>query len=325
MSPLTNVIPKALVNIAGRTLLEWAVERYNRSGINDVVIAVGWKGSMIETFVSKSNIKASVVHVADYEIGPLQTFLTAIETFDGDFLLSPVDAMIDQASMVGIQAHHSEVSDNESMTLAVDSNVESGTLVEFSEDGLLTKIGDVESNSKNVARSAMLFIANTGIRELTRLALNEGKERVVQLLGQLIKNHHHVQYYNVSNHWFDIDTLSDILTANQHFLQRGDFRETKSVFVPSGDSVEIGDSLTLKSNITLGKGAFLQGPILIASDCKIGKNCKLGPHVTVNSNTTISENCEITDAVIFGESKISSQSNVHRSIIHNSIRYNPKV
>lgn len=322
MRPLTDEIPKALVNIAGRTLLECAVERYYQSGINDIVIAVGWKGSMIEDFVSKSNIKASVVHVSDYEIGPLQTLLTAIETFDGDFLLSPVDAMIEPASMVGIQTHHSEVGDHEGMTLAVGSNLESGTLVEFSEDGLLTGIRDVGSNSKSVARSAMLFIANTRIRELCRSALNEGKERVVQLLEQLVKDDSHVQCYHVSYPWFDIDSLLDILAVNQHFLQRGGFRETKSVFVPSGDSVEVGDSLTLKSNITLSKGTSLQGPVLIASDCTIGENCRLGPNVTIDSNTTLSEGCEITDAVIFGESKISSQSRVHRSIIYSSARYN---
>ena len=321
MRPLTNELPKALVNIAGKTLLEWAVERYNKSGITDIVIAVGWKSPMIEDFVSKSNIKASVVHVPDYEIGPLQTFLTAIETFDGDFLLSPVDAMIEPASMMGIQTHHSEVSDHERMTLAVGSDVESGTLVECSEDGLLTKIGDVETNSKTVVRSAMLLIANTHIRELCRSALTGGKERVVQLLEQLIKDNNYVRCYQVSHPWFDLDTPSDILVANQHVLERGGFKETNSVFIPSGDSVEVGDSLTLKSNITLSKGTSLQGPVLIASDCTIGEDCKLGPNVTIDSKTTLAEGCEITDVVIFGESKVSSQSRVHKSIIYNSIRY----
>ncbi len=321
MSPLTNEIPKALVKVAGKTLLEWAVERYNQSGINEIVVAVGWKGSMIEDFVSKFDIKASVVHVSDYEIGPLQTFLKAIETFDGDFLLSPVDAMIEPASMMGIQTHHSEIGEHEHMTLAVGSDAESGTLVESNEDGILTQIGHVGSNSSSIARSAMLFVANTKIRELCRTALNDGKERVAQLLAQLVKEGSHIRCYQVSCPWFDIDTLSDLIIANQHFLQRGGFRVPKSIFVPAGDSVEVGDSLTLKSNIILGKGTSLQGPVLIATDCRIGENCILGPNVTIDSNTTLSEGCEITDAVIFGDSKVPSQSRVQRSIIYSSIRY----
>ena len=65
MSPLTNELPKALVNIAGKTLLEWAVERYKQSGIKDIVVAVGWKGSMVDEFVSQANINVKLVHVFD--------------------------------------------------------------------------------------------------------------------------------------------------------------------------------------------------------------------------------------------------------------------
>ena len=325
MRPLTNEIPKALINVAGKTLLEWAFDRYNQSGIDDVVIAVGWKGDMIEEFVSNSNLKASVIHVPNYEIGPLQTLLTAIETFDGDFLLSPVDAMIEPATVMGIQKHHSDLSDSEGMTLAIATGAESGTLVEYSDDGLLTNIGPVESTSENVARSAMMLMAHTRIRDFCRSTLDDGKERVVQLLEQLIKNGTHVRGYSVSQPWFDIDTMSDLLAVNQHLLHRGGFGDTNSVFIPFGDSIEVGDTLKLGSNITISKGASLMGPVLITSNCKIGEGCKIGPNVTITSKTTLSAECEVTDAVIFGESKVSPQSRVHRSVIFRSIGYNAEV
>jgi NDP-sugar pyrophosphorylase family protein len=325
MRPLTNELPKALVNVAGKTLLEWAIERYKQSEIDDIVIAVGWKGDMIEDFVSESDFKASVVHVPNYENGPLQTLLTAIETFDGDFLLSPVDAIIEPATVMGIQTHHSDLSDFDGMVLAIALGAETGTPVELGNNGLLTGIGDFESNSENVAKSAMMLIAHTRIRELCKSALDDGKERVAQLLDQLIKDGTDVQGYSVSQPWFDIDTLSDLIEVNQHLLHRGGFRETNSVFIPFGDSIEVGDSLTLRSNIMLGKGTSLRGPVLVSSNCKIGKDCKLGPNVSLASNTTLSEGCEVTDAVIFGESNVSSQSHVHRSVIFRSIGYNEEV
>jgi NDP-sugar pyrophosphorylase family protein len=321
MYPLTNEIPKALVFLAGRTLLELAVERYNQSGIDDIVIAVGWKGSMIEDFVTKSKIRACVVHVSDYEIGPLQTFLTAINTFDGDFLLSPVDALIDPASMVGIQKLHDEIGVYDSMILAVGSNKKSGTLVTLNEDHVLTSIGNVGTGSKNIARSSMLLIANTRIREHCESALGEGKRKVVQLLEQFIQNGRQIRCYNANHQLFDIDTLSDLLAANQHLLQQGGFREPESIFIPSGDRIEVGDVLTLKSNIVFGKGTSLQGPVLIGSNSQIGEDCKLGPNVTIDSKTTLSTGCEVRDAVIFGNSNLSPHDRVHRSVIYNSKRY----
>jgi glucose-1-phosphate thymidylyltransferase len=325
MRPLTDVIPKALVNVAGKTLLEWAIERYSQSGIEDIVIAVGWKGDMIEDFLSESNLKTRVIHVPDYETGPLQTLLTAIESFDGDFLLSPVDALIEPSPVLGIQAHHSDFGVSESMTLAVSLDAASGTPVGFSDDGLVTTIGDIESISQNIARSAMLLIANTRIRDICKSALDNGKERVAQLLDLMIKEGAPVRSYRVTQPWFDIDTLSDLLTVNQHLLDRGGLGETNSVFIPSGDSIEVGDSLVLRSNITLDKGTSLHGPVLITSNNTIGKDCKLGPNVTVTSNSTLGDGCEVTDAVIFGESKVSSQSRVHRSVIFRSVGYNMEV
>ena len=325
MRPLTDVLPKALVNVAGKTLLEWAIERYSQSGIVDIVIAVGWKGDMIEDFISESNLKARVIHVPDYEIGPLQTLLTAIQTFDGDFLLSPVDALLEPSTVLGIQANHSDLGNSESMTLAVALDASSGTHVGLSDDGLVTNIGDIESHSQNIARSAMMLIAHTRIRGLCKSALDNGKERVAQLLDLMIREGTSVRIYRVTEPWFDIDTLSDLLAVNQHLLHRGGLGETNSVFIPSGDSIEVGDSLTLRSNITLNKGTTLHGPLLITSNSTIGRNCRLGPNVTVASNSTIGDGCEITDAVIFGESKVSSQSREHRSVIFRSVGYNMEV
>jgi NDP-sugar pyrophosphorylase family protein len=325
MKPLTNEIPKALVNVAGKPLLKWAIERYIRSNIKDIVIAVGWKGDMIEDYVSRFKLDSNIVHVDNYETGPLQTLMTAIETFDGDFLVSPVDAIIEPASVIGTQSHHFEEYDPSSMTLAVGLEATSGTFVEFDDDGLLTGIGNVTPKANKVARSAMLFIAHTQIRELLQSALDAGRQKVVEVLNQWIKDGGRVRCYNVSQTWFDIDTLSDLIDVNQHMLQKADLGDADSIFIPSGDSIEIGNTLKLKSNITLGKGTIIRGSVVITASCEIGENCRIGPNVTIASNSSISNSCEVTNTIIFGESKVSSQSRIDRQIIHNSLGYNVEV
>ena len=98
MHPLTENVPKALLNVGGKTLVDWAIERISRAGIEKIVVAVGWKGSLIEDHLaSSSDFEVSIVDVENYEIGPLQTLVTAIETFDDDFLLTPVDMLIDSS------------------------------------------------------------------------------------------------------------------------------------------------------------------------------------------------------------------------------------
>ncbi len=324
MRPLTDEVPKALVCVAGKTLLEWAVDRYIQAEISNIVIAVGWKGSMIEDFVTTSHLGVKVVHVPDYEIGPLQTLLTALETFEGDFLLSPVDAIIEPASLMAMCVYHSDICSHDGMLLATRFEAESGTLVGIDEDGLVKEIGDVHTKTKNV-RSAMMFIGNANIRESCKAAIDEGKGRVVQLLAQLVQKGSPVHTYNVSQTILDIDTLTDILTANEYLLKRGGVSNEGSVYVPPGDRIELGDTLTLKTNIKLEKGTTIIGPVLVLSGCHIGENCTLGPNVTIDSNMTVSRECEVSDAVIFGGTKISSQRRIHRSVIYGSTEYNVEV
>jgi len=51
LKPLTDSMPKALVPIAGKTLLEWQLEKLRAAGIQDVVINVHHFAEQIEEFV----------------------------------------------------------------------------------------------------------------------------------------------------------------------------------------------------------------------------------------------------------------------------------
>ena len=40
LKPLTDTLPKALVPLAGKTLLQWQIERLKAAGITDIVVNV---------------------------------------------------------------------------------------------------------------------------------------------------------------------------------------------------------------------------------------------------------------------------------------------
>src|SRR5271165_3808180 len=48
LRPLTEKIPKALVEVAGRPFLEHQIQLLKRNGISDVILCVGYLGEMIE-------------------------------------------------------------------------------------------------------------------------------------------------------------------------------------------------------------------------------------------------------------------------------------
>lgn len=321
MHPLTQEVPKALLQVGDKTLVEWAIERLSSAGIDEIVVAVGWKGDMVEHHLVSSGSGASIVKVADYEIGPLQTLVTAIETFDDDFLLTPVDTIINSSILSGMLKYHSELTDSNGLTLAVDFDGTSGTLVSMSEDGFITGLEGEVSTKDTVGRSAMLFIGNSSLSQEFREALSNGESKLVSVLVRLVRDGFIVNSFPVDSSSLDIDSFPDLLEVNRHVLMNVDFTQSGQVFVPPGDSIEVEDTLTLKSDISLGRGTEIIGPVLISRGCEIGENSQIGPNNTIGPNSIIPAGCKVSDTIIFGESTVKAQSRIQKAIIYNSIKY----
>ena len=322
MHPITQDVPKALLQVGDKTLVDWSIERLSNAGIREIVVAVGWKGDMVQHHLASTSSGTSVVIVDDYEVGPLQTLVTAIETFDDDFLLAPVDAIVDASVLSGMLAQHSELNESGELTLAVDYDATSGTQVSTTEEGIITGIEVGVSPTDKLGRSAMLFIGNSSHSQEYRAALSRGESKFVSVLGQLVRDGVQVKSYPVDKSSIDIDTLPDLLEANRHVLAIGDFTQSEQIFVPKDDSIEVGNTLSLNSDITLGSGTKIVGPVLISPGCEIGQNNRIGPFTTIGPNSKIEKGCEVSDTIIFGESTISMQSRVQNSIIFNSITHN---
>ena len=72
LRPVTDTIPKPLIKIRGKPLIEWKIHYLKKFGIRDIIICSGYKGKKIENYIKKKknfgcNIEYSV------ETSPLGT------------------------------------------------------------------------------------------------------------------------------------------------------------------------------------------------------------------------------------------------------------
>ena len=72
LRPVTDTIPKPLIKIHGKPLIEWKINYLKKFGIKDIIICSGYKGKKIESYIKKKknfdcNIEYSV------ETSPLGT------------------------------------------------------------------------------------------------------------------------------------------------------------------------------------------------------------------------------------------------------------
>ena len=245
-----------------------------------------------------------VVDVPDFEIGPLRTLTTALDTIQNEeALICPVDLLISSDAIGKIKDQHLS-HDNSMVTLAVDSVATSGSIVSIDSHGRVLGVQKEVEDAESLVKSAMFMVTSVGFVEYCETALSSGSTTAVSVLNDIIQKGHSVISYTVCEKWFDLDTISDVLAANRYLLESGTVHYPGAIFIPSGDTMEIGDTLNLASGIELGKGVSLNGPCLINRESAIGTNCVIGPYTSMGVRTQVGDKCEIQNAVISGQSKI---------------------
>jgi len=100
LRPWTNDRPKALVEVAGRPLLQHVIERVAAAGFNDITINIHHYGELIIDFVERNNAFGLNIHISDERDLLLDTgggILKARQFLDGDepFLVHNADILTD--------------------------------------------------------------------------------------------------------------------------------------------------------------------------------------------------------------------------------------
>ena len=320
MKGLTRAIPKALIQVSGKTLLELSIERLLKANIPKIIVAVGWKSDMIRDAITQfENLPdVQVIEVPKYEIGPLQTLTTVLNIIvKEEAIICPVDLLVSSDAIRMIISYHAE-NQNATVTLAVDSHGKLGSVVSVDSLGRVIGVQREVDNADSTVKSAMFMVVSPDFTEYCQAALNSGSTRAVSVLNNIIEKDHIIQSYSVRERWFDVDTISDVLGANKLLLESTKVQHRGSIFIPSGDIMEIGDTLDLGSGIKVGRGVSLNGPCLIQGNSKIGENSIIGPHASLDKGTEVGDYCEIQNAVIFGLSKIPTRSKVSGIVMYES-------
>lgn len=108
LRPLTDTMPKCLLKVGKRTLLERTVDAMRQTGISEFVVVTGYRSEMIREFLddyaSKTQSKFTFLHNADYEHNNnIYSLWMAGEVVRGkEFLLMDSDILCDPAAVVRI-------------------------------------------------------------------------------------------------------------------------------------------------------------------------------------------------------------------------------
>jgi mannose-1-phosphate guanylyltransferase len=313
------MVPKALLPCLGTTLIQRLISTFQKAGIDEFTVAVGWKGDMIRDYLDslKQEVLIEVVDVPEYDRGPLQTLITALETInDKRFLVSPVDYIVDTSILSQTLSDHVYGKGPRLLTVAVDTSAEEGMAVFMDENELVVGLEKPISESQKSGRSVMLLGANQEIMKYLEIALTYGDSTIASAINRMILYSEPVYSIETKGKWFDVDDLTALLNVNIHLLRIKSSSGPGHVFVPDGDTFAVGDRLTLTSGIMIDKDVRIVGPVYIDSGSKIDHGCEIGPFVSLGRNTKLNANCKIEDSIVFGNAEVRPESILNRVVYY---------
>ncbi len=305
LRPFTETMPKVMLPVANKPILEYVFDAVKKSGIDEIIVVVGYKKEVImEYFKDYKDIKITYVNQTK-QLGTAHALLQAKKHIKESFIVLAGDNIIDYGSISKLMKTPSDYA-----ILIKEHPYPSKYGVVFVENNNIRRI--VEKPKEYIGK-----YISTGIYKLPRSVFtdierctSEGVHALSSVIQALVDKEKKINTV-LAKSWMDIIYPWDLIHVNEAMIQ--------GISASAGGVIERG--VTLKGAVSVGKdtkiyaGSYIVGPVVIGEGCEIGPNACIFPSTTIGNNVVIHPFSEIRSSVIMDDVHIASNSFISRSVV----------
>jgi len=244
LRPLTDHLPKPLLPIQGKPILQLIIENLKKYGITDITLALGYHAEQIKTFFqdgSQLGVKLNYI-VEETPLGTGGAFKQASQYFSEPFVALNGDNLSD-VNYHELFAVHQRSHAKITIGLHPVEDVTKYGMVELQGERLVRFVEkphkeDAPSNLSNMG----VYILEPGVLHM----LPEGKSSIEYDCFEKLAQHGVVSAHQHKGQWFPTDTLELYQHANRLWKDPTDPTHSKSSFASS-------TPLTLHEKLVLAK------------------------------------------------------------------------
>lgn len=308
LRPLTSNVPKPMMPIVNRPMMEHIVTLLKAHGFDEIVVTVAFMANAIRTYFGDgSEFGVRMVYATEETpLGTAGSVRNAMDELDERFLVISGDVLTD-IDLGEIVRFHDE---NKAMAtiglVPVENPLEFGIVI-TNEDGSIERFlekptwGQVFSDTINTG----IFVLEPEIfdyiepgrpvdfsSEVFPALLAEGRP----LFGAVSEGY-----------WEDVGTLEAYLRAHKDALDAKvaldipGFRMSEGVWV--GEGVEVHPD------------AILEGPAVIGENCRIEAGARLGEYAVLGNNVKVREQVELQRVVIHDNTYLGEQCRIGGTVV----------
>jgi len=305
LRPFTETMPKVMLPVANKPVLEYVVDAVKNSGISDIIIVVGYKKEVImEYFKNYDGVKITYV-VQEKQLGTAHALLQAKKHLKGPFIVLSGDNIIDQNSILKL------INDPSKYAILIKEHSHPSKYgVVFIEKNKLKKIVEKPKEETGKFISTGVYkLSNTVFNDVEKLA-SEGIYALSSVAQSIVDRGEEIRTIT-TNSWMDIVYPWDLIRVNEAMIHKSSASTAGTI----EKGVVMKGAVSIGKDTTIYSGCYIVGPVVIGESCEIGPNACIFPSTTIGDNTVVHPFNEIRNSVIMNDVHIASHSTISHSVI----------
>jgi NDP-sugar pyrophosphorylase family protein len=311
LEPLTKAVPKPMVPVANKPIMQYNIELLRKYGIKDIIANIHYFPEQVENYFGDGssfgvNLKYSFEEELLGTAGGVKR-MSQLADIDDTFMVISSDILTD-VNISRMLAHHKKKKAIATIALTqVDDVTQFGVVV------LDEKERIVEFQEKPSIESAKSDLVNTGIYifepEMLEMIPENISDFGKEIFPRLVSERAPFYGYKMIEYWNDVGGIEKLKSANSDVLQGRVRAEVHAR--------RVGRSTWLGRGTQVSKSAKFDGTIILGDKSVVGENVEIYGNVSIGDKCVIEEGVVISDSVIWSDTHVGKSSRLNKCLVGN--------
>lgn len=308
LDPLTTQVPKPLVPIANRPVLEHILRLLKKQGITQVISNLHHLPDQLTDYFGNGQAMGMDLqfHLEEELSGDAGGVRACQWFLEDDTFLVMMGDLVSDIDLGAVLKQHKQKGALATIALKQVADVSQLGVAVLNQEGFITGFQEKPS-----PQSALSNLASTGIYILEAEVFKHipaqgsyGFGR--QLFPSLVKAGAPILGVDINNYWSDVGTIKQYRQSNFDALEGKVSLElpgTRHSWGYLGENSDISSSASIDGLIMLGNNSRISAGVKIKGKVIVGDNCVIGPHA------------ELEDTIVWSSTIIESKAVLRNSVI----------
>ena len=307
LRPLTDRLPKPMVPVMGKPLLERNIEKLNPHGIDGIILCTCYRSEYFEEYFERFEPGVRIQYVQeDAPLGTGGAIKNAQRYLEDEaFLVFNADIVSDIDVGKMLRFHKRKNADVTIASAYVEDPTPYGVL-ECDEDNNVISFREKPKPYEVVSHyiNAGVYIFEPDVLKTIPSGRPVSVER--EIFPRLLENGKRIAVYKGCSYWLDLGTPEKYMQLHE------DIFEGRYAI---GDMDFRVEPVVGRDKAKIHASAILRGPVWLGEGVRIEAGAIVGPNAVIGASSVVGKKCTVQNSVLWDNVELERDNHVSGSII----------